>query len=114
MKNLWMSAVALAVLMSASASGAFACPSQGAQFAGNAEASLAPKLGVLGCVVQREFCVIEIIEFAQARDHRRDEFFIFGATFEMLFHFGDGEGSAHEGALRGHVELDVGGELAGG
>ena len=31
----------------------------------------------------------------------------------MLFHFGDGVGAAHEGALRGHVELSFGEEFAG-
>jgi hypothetical protein len=31
----------------------------------------------------------------------------------MFFHFGDGVGAAHEGALCGHVELSFGEELAG-
>ena len=85
-----------------------------AQFASDAETSLAAKLGVLRGVVQSVLGVVEIVEFAEARDYGGDEVFIFGAALEMFFHFGDGMGAAHQGALRGHVELGFGEELAGG
>ena len=76
--------------------------------------SLAAKFGVLRSVVQGVFGVVEVVEFAEACDYGGDQVFIFGAALEMFFHFRDGVGAAHQGALRGHVELGFGEEFAGG
>jgi hypothetical protein len=85
-----------------------------AEFADNAETSLAADFYVLGGVVQGVLGVIEVIELAEAGDYGGHQVFIFGAAFEVLLHLVDGMRAAHEGALGGHVELGFGYKFAGG
>lgn len=82
------------------------------QFARDAEASLAPQFCVLIRVVERVAGVVQIFQFAQARNDRRNGFFVFGAAVEVVLHFVDGVGAAHQGAERGGVEFLFGGKLA--
>ena len=78
------------------------------EFACDAEAALAAGLRVVTSVFEGVASVVEVVQFAQAGDHGRDEFFFLGATLEILLHFMDREGAAHESALSGHVELVFG------
>ena len=57
--------------------------------------------------------VVEIVQLTQARDHRRNQVFVFGTALEVLLHLVDRVRTAHQRALRGQVELMLSGELAG-
>jgi hypothetical protein len=87
--------------------------STASKFAYYAEAALAAGLRVMPSVFEGIASVVKVIELAEAREDRRDQVFIFGAAFEVLLHFVDRIGTAHEGALGGHVELVLGAEFAG-
>ena len=56
--------------------------------------------------------VVEIVQLTQARDHSRNQVSVFGTALEILLHLVDRVRAAHQSALRGHVELVLGGELA--
>ena len=84
----------------------------GAEFAGDAETSLAAGIGVLARVVEGVAGVVEVALFAEAGDHAINVSFVFGAASEILAHFVDGVRAAHQGAKGGGVKLLLAGDFA--
>jgi len=84
----------------------------GAEFAGDAEAAAVGMDAAAG-EVEGVADVIEIVELAKARDDGGDEFYIFGAAFEIGAHVVERVGAAHKRALRGKVKLVLGREFRG-
>ena len=78
----------------------------------DAETALATGLPVMTGIFKGVASIVEVVQFAQAGDDGRNQLLFFGAALEILLHFVDREGAAHEGALGGHIELVFGAEFA--
>ena len=84
----------------------------GAEVAGDAEFALAADFGALAGELFGVAGIVDHAVFAEAGEDDLREEFAGGPTLEEFFHFGDGVGAAHEGALGGFVEFRLGVELA--
>ena len=84
-----------------------------AEVAGDAEFALAADFGALAGKLFGVAGIVDQAVFAEAGEDDLGEEFAGGAALEEFFHFGDGVGAAHEGALSGFVEFGFGVELAG-
>ena len=84
----------------------------GTELARNAKASLAAQFRVLIGVIERVSSVVQVFQFAQTRDDRRNEFLVLGAAFEVLLHFVNRICPAHQGAKRRIVKFLFGGNFA--
>jgi hypothetical protein len=85
----------------------------GAEVTSDPVASLTAQAGVVTSVLESVARVIEIIQLTETGNHRGNQVFVFGAAVEVLLHLVNRVRAAHQGALRGHVELVFGGEFAG-
>jgi hypothetical protein len=82
------------------------------QFTGDAEFALAADFGALAGELFGEAFVVEMAFALEKFNHEFDEFVVVASPAEMLFHFVDGVGAAHESADGSVMERGAGVELA--